>query len=61
MAEILKRSDSLPLPKVPSLMRPMDYTRLTEAICLFRDSLRELVALRSGVVDAEEPTVSLPV
>lgn len=61
VAEILKRSDSLPLPKVPSLMRPMDYTRLPEAICLFQGTLRELVAIRSSAADADEPPASLPV
>lgn len=60
VAEILQRSNSLALPKVPSLMRPMDYTRLPQASCLFRGSLRDLVALRAGVVDAEEPVPSLP-
>ena len=61
VAEILQRSESLPLPKVPSLMRPMDYTRLPEASCLYRGTLRDLVALRSGVVDAEDPPVSLAI
>ena len=61
VAEILKRSDSLALPKVPSLMRPMDYTQLPEASCLFRGTLRELVALRSELPEAEESAVSVPV
>lgn len=61
VAEILKRSDSLALPKVPSLMRPMDYTQLPEASCLFRGTLRELVALRSELPETEEPAVYVPV
>lgn len=54
VAEILQRSQALALPKVPSLMRPMDYTRLPEADCLYRGTLRELVDLRSGMGSPEE-------
>lgn len=55
VAEILQRSDSLPLPKVPSLMRPMDYARLPQANCLYRGSLRDLVAVRAGILEADTP------
>lgn len=51
VAEILQRSNALSLPKVPSLMRPMDYTHLPEASCLYRGTLRDLVAIRSDAAD----------
>lgn len=53
VAEILRRSDALPLPKVPSLMRPMDYTVLPEANCLYQGLLRDLVTNRTGLVYTE--------
>jgi len=59
VAEILQRSQALALPKVPSLMRPMDYARLPQVSCLYRGTLRELVALRNGVLDAEEPSAAV--
>lgn len=54
VAEILQRSKAVDLPKVPSLMRPMDYTRMVSIKCLYRGTLGELVALRSGIVDADQ-------
>ena len=53
VAEILKRSNALPLPKVPSLMRPMDYVSIPEAKCLYQGLLRDLVSERTGLVYAE--------
>lgn len=58
VAEILTRSRALELPKVPSLMRPMDYTRLSQMTCLFQGQLQELVTLRSGIADTEEPLLT---
>lgn len=52
VAEILRRSESIDLPKVPSLMRPMDYTKLSQLQCLYQGMLQDLVDLRS--VGAEQ-------
>lgn len=56
VAEILHRSRALTLPKVPSLMRPSDYADLPQLQCLYRGTLQDLVALRSGIVDADSPS-----
>lgn len=56
VAEILRRSDALSLPKVPSLMRPMDYASLPEANCLYQGLLRDLVALRTDISIGEPPS-----
>ena len=61
VAEILLRSDSLPLPKVPSLMRPMDYTCLPGVSCLYRGTLRELVAMRSTLPESEDACIPIPI
>ena len=55
VAEILRRGNVLDLPKVPSLMRPMDYTVIPEATCLYQGPLRELVTLRAGMFYPEPP------
>ena len=47
VAEILQRSNALDLPKPPSIMRPSDYTRLSQLRCLYRGTLRELVSQRT--------------
>ena len=56
VAEILRRSDALPLPKSPSLMRPMDYANLPECTCLYEGPLRELVTLRTGITYPDTPS-----
>lgn len=53
VGEILVRSNALKLPKVPSLMRPIDYSAMPQLKCLYRGTLQELVALRSGIADAD--------
>lgn len=52
VAEILTKSNALDLPKAPSIMRPSDYTKLSQLQCLYRGTLKELVALRSQRVNA---------
>ena len=42
VSEILLRSEALELPKNPSLMRPSDYTQLSELDCLYEGKLRNL-------------------
>lgn len=44
VSEVLTRSHALPMPKVPSLMRPNDYTRLPQLRCCFEGKLNELTA-----------------
>lgn len=48
VGEILQRSHALPLPKVPSLMHPMDYMSLPDAVCLYEGNvgclLRQITA-----------------
>ena len=48
VAEILNRSEAVDLPKAPSIMRPSDYTRLNPLQCVYRGTLKELVAQRTG-------------
>lgn len=42
VSEILQRSKALELPKDTSLMRPNDYMRLPELLCLFKGYIHEL-------------------
>ena len=42
VGEVLTRSHALAMPKVPSLMRPNDYTHLSQLVCLFEGRLNEL-------------------
>ena len=44
VSEVLTRSHALEMPKVPSLMRPNDYTHLHRLICRFEGRLNELLA-----------------
>lgn len=44
VSEVLTRSRALPMPKVPSLMRPNDYTHLKQLVCRFEGRLNELLA-----------------
>lgn len=44
VSEVLTRSHALTMPKVPSLMRPNDYTHLSELKCRFEGRLNELLA-----------------
>lgn len=39
----MNRSHALATPKVPSLMRPNDYTHLNQLICRFEGRLNELL------------------
>ena len=43
VSKVLIESEALPLPKVPSLMRPNDYTKLPDLICLFEGRVGGLV------------------
>lgn len=45
VGEILHRSNALELPKDTSLMRPNDYTKISDLICLYQGRLEELVEL----------------
>lgn len=44
VSEVLSRSHALSMPKVPSLMRPNDYTHLGQLRCRFEGRLKELLA-----------------
>ena len=44
VSEVLTRSHALTMPKVPSLMRPNDYTSLSQLTCRFEGKLNELLA-----------------
>jgi inositol transport system substrate-binding protein len=50
VAEILRRSEALELPKAPSIMRPSDYTRLDELECVYQGTLQELVSARCATI-----------
>lgn len=43
VSDVLDRNNAIKLPKVPSLMRPNDYTHLSELTCLFEGRLNELL------------------
>ncbi len=43
VSEILSRSNALPLPKAPSLMRPNDYTEIPALSCKYEGKLSNLV------------------
>ena len=47
VSEVLVRSHALAMPKVPSLMRPNDYTHLSELRCRFEGKLNELLACKT--------------
>lgn len=47
VSEVLARSHALAMPKVPSLMRPNDYTHLSELRCRFEGKLNELLACKT--------------
>lgn len=51
VSEVLARSHALAMPKVPSLMRPNDYTHLSQLTCRFEGRLNQLLA-RSGAFSA---------
>lgn len=44
VSEVLARSHALAMPKVPSLMRPNDYTHLSQLTCRFEGRLNQLLA-----------------
>ncbi len=44
ISEVLQNNDAIELPKDPSLMRPMDYTKLSSLECVFEGPLDELIA-----------------
>ena len=46
VAEVLRRSKAVPLPKDPSLMRPGDYTRLPGLSCRFEGDIASLLRER---------------
>lgn len=43
VSEILSRSNALPLPKAPSLMRPNDYTEIPDLFCKYEGILHNLI------------------
>lgn len=43
VSEILMRSKALNLPKEPSLMRPNDYTKITQIECCYEGTLSSLI------------------
>lgn len=42
VGEILLRSHAAEIPKVPTLMRPVDYMEMEELVCLYRGYIAEL-------------------
>lgn len=48
VSEVLARSHALAMPKVPSLMRPNDYTHLNQLTCRFEGRLNQLLARGSA-------------
>ena len=52
VSEILKKSNALTLPKEPSLMRPGDYTKMSNLTCLFEGELYDLIAMRANALQA---------
>lgn len=42
VSKILINSNALKLPKIPCLMRPMDYTELSQLNCIYEGKLNEL-------------------
>lgn len=47
VSKILENSNAVTLPKEPGLMRPNDYTKMEDFICLFEGELYDLIQLRS--------------
>ena len=47
VSEVLARSHALPMPKVPSLMRPNDYAHLPQLCCRFQGRLNELLTRKT--------------
>lgn len=52
VSEILAKSNALILPKKPSLMRPGDYTKISNLTCLYEGELYDLIALRANAMQA---------
>lgn len=50
VGEILNNNNLIKLPKPPSLMRPIDYTKLNELVCLYEGNVGELTAQRLNFV-----------
>lgn len=43
VSEILAKSNAIQLPKIPCLMRPNDFTSLSELTCLFKGRLNQMI------------------
>ena len=54
VGEILTRSGAVKLPKDPSLMRPIEYSRLPELKCVYEGRVCDLLASGLPVASAEE-------
>lgn len=50
VSEALKNSRALKLPKDTSLMKPSDYMRIPELVCLYQGQLRELAEAQEEVL-----------
>lgn len=50
VSEVLKNSRALKLPKDTSLIKPSDYTRIPELVCLYQGRLCDLAAAQAGVL-----------
>lgn len=52
VSEILNKSRALKLPKDTSLMKPSDYTRMPELVCLYQGELRHLARAQTVLAAA---------
>lgn len=46
VSEILDKSNALELPKVPQLMRPSDFDKISSLNCIYKGNLKDLVDLK---------------
>lgn len=49
VAEILRRSSAMKLPKDTSLIRPSDYMCMPELVCMYRGILSDLIGMRAAL------------
>lgn len=54
VSEVLSRCNALKLPKDTSLMRPNDYTKFDELVCLFEGRLNQLVQNKEKITKPEK-------